>query len=71
MQKKMRYPKKRDTIRAARVLKTATTMGVSQRYVQMVLNGERENSEVMEVFMEISEGEDALLAEVKKLVPFN
>ncbi|HRO17953.1 MAG TPA: hypothetical protein PLU07_07175 [Ferruginibacter sp.] len=70
MQKNLRYPKKRSVIRAARVEKTAETIGVSTSLVQKVLRGDRENPHVMKVFMEISEREDALLEQVKKLVPF-
>ena len=63
--------RKRDIIRAARITKTADLVGVSKRAVQLVLNGDRNNETVMTVFMELQEGENKLLQEVKKLVPFN
>lgn len=61
----------RDTVRAARIKRTAEIVGVSERYVQLVLNAERQNEEVLLVFMELDEGENKLVQEVKKLVPLN
>ena len=69
--KSMEKTQRRDTIRAARVKRTAEIVGVSERYVNMVLEGERENEEVMIAFMELKEGENLLVESVKKLVPFN
>lgn len=66
----MENNRNRDTINAARVIKTAECVGVSERYVNYVINGERNNDMVLSVFMEIQEGENKLLEEVKKLVPF-
>ncbi len=62
---------KRDTHRAARIKKTAALTGYSERYVRMVLDGDRQSEGVMAVFMAIKDGEDQLLTEVKKLIPFN
>ena len=64
-------PNKIDVSRAATIKETAQLVGVSQHYVRMILNGKRENDKIMEVFMEITEGKNLLLQEVKKLVPFN
>jgi hypothetical protein len=61
---------KRDIIREARVKKTALIVGVSQRYVNMVLDGARKSPVTMAVYMEMAEGENKLLTEVEKLVPF-
>lgn len=61
----------RDTVRAARIIQTAKIVGVSERQVQRVLNGDQENDEVVLVFMELFEGENKLIQQVKKLVPFN
>ncbi len=67
----MNNQSKRDAKRAATVKETAMLVGVSQRYVRMVMAGDRENDKVIEVFMELTEGKNLLLQEVKKLVPFN
>lgn len=67
----MEKPNKIDVSRAATIKETAQVVGVSQRYVQMVLKGDRENDKIVEVAMAITEGKNLLLDEVKKLVPFN
>lgn len=67
----MRKPNKIDVSRAATIKETATLVGVSQRHVQLVMNGDRQNDKIVEVFMEITEGKNLLLQEVKKLIPFN
>jgi len=64
-------PNKRDVIRAATVKDTAEVTGVSPRFVNMVMNGERDNEVVVSVFMELQEGRNLLLQSVKKLVPFS
>lgn len=61
----------RDTQRAAIIKKTAEIVGVSERYVRLVLNGDRENQDVVLVFMELSEGSTKLVQQVRKLVPLN
>lgn len=58
-------------IRAATVKDTAEVTGVSPRFVNMVMNGERDNEVVVSVFMELQEGRNLLLQSVKKLVPFS
>ncbi len=66
----MENKRNRDTINAARVIKTAECVGVSPRYVNYVINGERNNETVLSAFEMIAKGENKLLDEVKKLVPF-
>lgn len=66
----MRKSGKRDTQRAALTNKTAEIMGVSPRYVRMVINGERNDEAVLVVYMELKEGGNRLVEAVKKLVPF-
>lgn len=60
----------RDTVNAARVHRVAEMAGVSKRYVRMVIKGKRENEQVLRAYMELAEGENALLEAVKELVPF-
>ena len=75
MHKNMLKMAERDTIRAARVQRTADITGVTPRAVRYILNGERENDDVLMVYMEIKEMEEKLdndlKNEVNKLVPFN
>lgn len=66
----MKNSNKKDVRRAAIIKDTAEVVGVSQRQVQRVLAGNQENEKVVSVFMEISERKNALLKEVKMLVPF-
>ena len=66
----MEKPKKRDTVKAARIKKTAELTGVSDRSVRRVINGDQDNPTVMQVYLELEEGENALLTAVKQLVPF-
>lgn len=68
--KSMQKSNKRNTEQAAIVQKTAKLMGVSKRYVRMVVNGERKNEGVMTCYMEILERDNALLNAVKELIPF-
>ena len=67
----MRKTRGRDTIKAARVIKTADVTGVSKRQVRRVIEGDQKNDKILEVYMEIEEGENLLLEAVKKAVPFN
>lgn len=61
----------RDIIRAANIKKTAEIVGVSPRFVNYVLNGDRESEDVLSVFMLLQEGENKLLQAVKELLPFD
>jgi hypothetical protein len=49
----------------------ASIHGVSPRYVQMVRAGERENEAILTTVMDLLEGKNKLVDEVKKLVPFS
>jgi hypothetical protein len=71
MIKKIRKPVKRDVRRAATILETAEIVGVSQSEVQKVLRTDRNNEKIIAVFMELTERKNALLEEVKNLIPFN
>lgn len=62
---------KREAFKASLAQKTARIARVSTRYVRMVINGDRENQQVMSVYMQLLEGENKLLAQVKELVPFD
>lgn len=66
----MRKKQQRSAEQANRVAKTATICRVSPRQVRRVINGECENDYVMEIYMSLVEGENKLLEEVKKIVPF-
>lgn len=61
---------KRDAIGAATVIRTAEITGVSERYVRYVLDGKRNNEEVLTVYMELMDGQNKLMQAVKQLVPF-
>lgn len=67
----MKNNRKRDTRRAANILDTAEITGLSTSQVQKVLRTDRNNDTVVSVFMELQEGKNKLLEEVKKLIPFN
>jgi predicted transcriptional regulator len=71
IQKNMKNPIERDSANAARVKKVADIAGVTERYVRLVLTGERKNSYIMSLYMHLQEGETLLLKAVKELVPFN
>jgi hypothetical protein len=64
--------KHRDTIRAARILRTAKITGVSTRHVRRVCEGEYTNDAVLETMVRLTQMENhidnELLKEVKKLV---
>ena len=60
----------RDSENATRVARTAALCGVSVQWVRKVIRGDASDEKVLKVFMELQEGENALLEEVQKLVPF-
>ena len=62
--------KKRDVHKASLVKKTADICGVSESYVYKILDCDRDNENVMATYMTLMQGENQLLEEVKKLVPF-
>lgn len=53
---------------------TASTIadisGLTPRYVRMVINGERENSAVLDAAIIYEEGRNELIEKIKELVPF-
>jgi len=61
----MRKSSKRNTKRAATVLETAEIIGLSTRQVQRVMSGDRQNENVVTVFMELKERKEALIEELK------
>jgi hypothetical protein len=67
----MSKTKKRDSEMAFRVKRTAELCGVKTNQVYKVLKGDRNNEEIFTTYMELLERDNALLQEVKKLVPFN
>lgn len=70
MEKNVRITKPRDIKRAATIQDTAELVEVSTRQVRRVLDGEQENPKIISVFMELQEGKNLLLQEVKNLIPF-
>jgi hypothetical protein len=62
---------KKNTSRADLVATTAEITKVSERYVRYVLDMERTNEVVEDVYMFLAEGKNKLVEEAKKLVPFN
>lgn len=48
----------------------ADLAGTSPRYVNMVMNGERENQDILDATIIYEEGKQRLLALVNELVPF-
>lgn len=74
MPKNTEKNKIRDAENAAIVKRVADIHGVSERYVNMVRNGERENEAIMNSYMELKESiheKSALLKAVNTLVPFS
>lgn len=67
----MKKNNERSAWKASLAQKTAKICHVSVRYVRMVISGDRENEQVMNVYMRLLEGENKLLAQVRELVPFN
>ena len=62
---------KRDSQKANLVKMTAEIMKCSPDLVYKVLAGTRINDQIFTCYMELLQGESALLKAVKKLVPFN
>lgn len=67
----MALANKRDSEVATRVKRTAEIRGVSERYVRLVLSGERNSPEILATYMQLQESENLLVKAVKELVPFN
>lgn len=67
----MKKTNKRDAEVAYRVKRTAEITGIKTNAVYKIIRGDRKNETVFTTYMELMERDNALLAEVKKLVPFN
>lgn len=61
---------KRDPQKADLVKKTASIHHVSERYVNYILNMERENEEILATYMFLLQEGNELVEAAKKLVPF-
>lgn len=61
---------RRCAMRAARVQRVAELTGKSKSYVYMVVDGTRNNEDVLRNYMFLAEGENALLTQAKELVNF-
>ena len=65
--------KERNTIRAARILRTAKITGVSPRQVRRVCEGLHNNNDVVDTMVRLTQAEEyldnMLLKEVKNLLP--
>jgi hypothetical protein len=58
-----------DPIRPWLVQKTAAIHGVTASYVYKILAGERENEEIFCTYMDLLEGANNLIEQVKNAVP--
>lgn len=67
----MKKPSERNSEIAWRVKRTAEITGLKPNTIYKIIRGDRENEEVLTTYMELWERDNALLEEVKKLVPFN
>jgi len=72
----MRNPRTKDNQKALIVKKLAEKHHLTKAYIYLVIDGERNNDEILSDYMELSEGlknyfDNALLTEVNNLVPFN
>ena len=61
--------RKRDSKRATLVKMTAESLGVSTDLVKRVLRMERKNEQVLATYLELDEGMNLLLQEVKRVAP--
>jgi hypothetical protein len=71
MHKISTYTKKRNAFTASLVKKTSELTGVNVRSVYRIINGDQTNEMVLKVYMQLVEGENLLMQEVKKLIPFS
>jgi hypothetical protein len=62
---------KRSAFNATIVGQVAEILGLEKSMVYKVLNGSRESQQVMSCYMTLLEGNNKLLEDVKKLVPFD
>ena len=59
--------KKRDEVASI----IAAIHGVSARYVRMVINGEKQNDQILIDYLNYNVGKNRLIDAIKKEVPFN
>lgn len=64
----MEKPNESAIIRKDVVSLVAQVHGVSPRYVRYIINGERENEEIMATYMEIVEQDNLLVQNVKNAI---
>lgn len=61
----------KDSAKSYIVKKVAEMHGVTPRYVYYILAGKKENDKIFATYMDMLEGTNTLVEEVKKLIPFN
>lgn len=71
MEKTCKNHRGKDAIKTALVKKTARITGVSARHVYRILSADRENEQVLDVYMRLLEFDNVLVDYVEKLVPLN
>lgn len=64
----MENKRKRSAKLAARVQNTAELTGFTKDYVYAVINGDRENEEIMTTYMFLYEEENKLMKNIKKIM---
>jgi len=64
----MKKNPKKSTKLAARVQKTAEITGFTTDYIYLVLRGDRKDTDVMQTYMFLHEGENKLLKAAKQLL---
>lgn len=74
--KEMRNPRTKDNQKALIVKKLAEKHTKTKAYIYLVIDGERNNDEILADYMELTEGlknyfDNAFLTAVNNLVPFN
>lgn len=62
------YPPQKRNDETARVV--AGMYGVSERYVRMVMDGERDNDEILAACIEYKNGKNLLVEAVRSMIPF-
>lgn len=65
--KTSKFNRKRDDLATI----VASIHGCSPDLVRKVRNGERDNEAILTTLMELTEGKTKLIAEVKRLIPFD
>lgn len=68
--KSMEKRRTRNTYQSVIVKEVAALSGLTDKQVRRVINGESRNESVLAAYMELHEGHNKLLAQVRELVPF-